>query len=288
MRKHFLILLAFATIFIAGLAPAWATPVTWGPGVWGTNPYDRNVTSAMNRVEQAIAPMSVPDEVKRLWLEAIRQHPEGTPFSIRPGMCFREMLSGSGLERRGVCVPQNVTLVPSAIAWEVAFEGYTYTLVLPDICHNWAWRSQAAPPPPREVTLEQECTTVSVEVRRGDILAPAIFAGGDLPHSDCWAFRRSDTWVMWPGGCQRCIDWDLPLARVSAADRRVQMPGRVEITETGTVWIRVPRQIEREGYHVAFYLVRGDLCSWGVIHSTDWVNHTFSIVERNWVFRRPE
>ena len=288
MRKQNLGLLLAALMFaIIGLStPANAQEYIWGSSQWGSNPFDRDRDSAIRRVEEGLRPMSLPQAAKDCLAEAVRRNPQGERHSIEDGDRFVEMQSGGGLEHNVLVrvgdSQQERGRVPSARKWECSIDGQTYTLVLPDICHNWAWFSE---PSPREVTSEEECTTVAVAVHEGDTLAPAVFTGGSLPPSRCWAFKQSGDWEAWPGGCDHCIQWAPALERVPSADRRVRMPGLVRIERTGTVWVRVPRQVEREGYHVAFILLRDGLCSWGVIHHSDWSEHAFTISEGNWVWR---
>lgn len=267
MRKLALILWALLAISFVVSTPAQATPVPWGPGVWGTNPFDRHVESALTRVEAAVTPMNVPSEVKRLWVEAVRHNPQGTPYSIRPGACFREMQSGTGLERRGVCVPRNVTLVPSAVSWYVDYQGTRYWLVLPDICHNWAWLSESAP----QETVSDGCAIVSVPVEQGDTLLVGAYSGAALAPSRCWALRnRSGEWEALPGGCAQCIPWDRVEQHIATADRQRRHETRI-VDRSGVVQVRVP--VGMESHYLAFYLVRGHRCTFHIVEPSDWADH---------------
>ncbi len=288
MRKLALILWALLTVNVMGLAPAVAE-TTWT--AWGSAPYAASPDAAVRQLPDALQALNVPESVRARFLEEVRAHPEGTRVYLNPGDRFMAMMSGGRAPHAMLDVvvgtnPVRPGVVQSAEAreWRVEQDGRTYVLVRPDICNNWAWYSV---PSPQEMTPEEECTVVEVAVHEGDTLAPAVFTGGSLPPSRCWAFKGSGDWEAWPGGCDHCINWTPALARVPEADRQVRMPGLVRIARSGTVWVRIPRQVESDGYHVAFVLIRDGLCSWGVIHHTSWSEHTFTISEGNWVWRRP-
>lgn len=293
MRKQNLkTLLVALTLFVVGwpaLAQAQEHCTTWNN--WGVDPYASSQDEAMEKLPQALQALNIPEPVRARLLEAVRANPQGTREYLNPGDRLEAMMWSPGGDTRGCVVvgehPVRPGVVESARTreWRVTYEGQVYVLILPDICKNWAWRIE---PSPREVTSEEECTTVQVAVHEGDTLAPAVFTGGTLPPSRCWAFKQSGDWEAWPGGCDQCIQWAPALARVPEADRNVRMPGLVRVARTGTVWVRIPRQVENDGYHVAFVLIRDGLCAWGVIHHSDWSEHNFTISEGNWQFRQPQ
>lgn len=282
LKKLIHILLAFAGITLAALTPACAADVVWGPQQWGTNKFDKvSSESAIRRIDEGINPMRVPNEVKALWKEAVRQNPEGTPYAIRPGQCFEEMQSGSGLEKRKSCVPTGAVTAPTAVSWVVSHGGQNYVLVLPDICFNWAWVSHSSPPE----TPSDECTTVEIPVQAGNTVVPAVFASGDLPTSGCWGIKRpGGDWVV-PRECHDCARWETLLADIRLP-RGLQVSWQTTVTATqaGSVWIRVPRAVETQ-HRVAIYLQRDGLCSWNVLEPRDWRDHTFRFSEADWKWK---
>lgn len=259
MKNWVLILLAVAGLNFATLAPAQAEDreYIWGSSQWGSNPFDRNRDSAIRRVEEALRPMSLPQAAKDCLLEAVRRDPQGARHSIEDGDRFVEMQSGGGLEHNVLVrvgeSQQERGRVPSARKWQCSIDGQTYTLVLPDICHNWAWTSEAipapapqreAPPPPVE-EHRSDCSAIRIDdAPRGAGMHVAVLATAPVPESECWAVGQGATgWHPWPTGCDSCsMRAFVELAETNHLPGRYQRVGRFRVVE-GPIYIRVPREV---------------------------------------------
>jgi len=284
-KLSLILLLAFAAVNVVALAPANAE-TTWT--TWGGAPYASSYEEAVRRLPDALHDLNIPEPVRVLFLEEVRRNPQGTRAYLTPGMRFLWMMTGGARPHamENVVVGRNpvrrgVVQAAEARGWRVVHEGRTYVLVLPDICYNWAWRTEA---PPQQEIAEEPCSIVTLTIPAGrhQLLFGGLSSAAPPP-SRCFAVRQGGEWEALPGGCIECISWDPVLARLpdsAAADRNVSMQSRIVVRAT-TVQIRVP--IWFETHHLGFYLLAEDgQCSWLVVEPTDWRSHTFPFSQWRW------
>ncbi len=286
LKKLTLILLAFAGITSATLAPANAE-ITWT--TWGEAPYASSYDEAVRRLPDALRTLNIPESVRTLFLEEVRRNPQGARVYLTPGNRFTAMMSGGRAPHamQDVVVGRNpvrrgAVQAAEAREWRVEYQGQIYILVLPEICFNWAWRQE---PRPQEIPVEEPCAvvTLTIEQGRGQLLFGGLSPTASPP-SRCFAVKQgSGEWEALPGGCIECVRWQPVLARLpesAAADRNVSMQSRIVIRAT-TVQVRVP--VWFESHHLGFYLLAEDgLCSWLVVQPTDWRSHAFSFRDWRW------
>lgn len=284
--KMIRILLALAVINIAGLAQAWGTEWTR----WGMDPYASSDIEAIRKLPDALLAMNVPEPVRVLFLEAVEADPEGDVMYLNPGDRYEAMMWTPGGDVRTDIVvgrhPVRRGVVESAEArgWRVEYEGRAYVLVLPEICFNWAWRSEPLPMPERVVVVPTlECAEIAIaDAQPGDRLSVAVLARGPLPPSECWAVGDGrGNWEDWPGECVEC-PWTYAQSLVHPARTQVRRSGRVTVASRGVV-IRVPILVaERDFVALCMERQRRRSCTYVVEPSDFGGRRGFSLPDWEW------
>lgn len=216
MKKILLALLAFLAISVGSQASA---QTVWRD--WGEAPFASSKEEAVRRLPDALRLLNVPEPVRALLEDAVRTTPNGVRTHIVPGDRFVAMMSRGDRVLSDVVVAEVPVTLPhgrtgavqaaNASMWEVTYEGQIYTLVLPDVCFNWSWRSR--PAPVQQEVIQPDCVELSVShISAGDRMTMRIRpSGAQLPPSQCWAYKQgSDAWQRWPE-CLTCFVAEGPM-----------------------------------------------------------------------------
>lgn len=261
MLRCILVSLMLAGVSLAMSAPAHAAAYAWSK--WGACKFAETESDALAKFEKAIAPMSMPEEVKAEFRRRIVTNSEkGSARTVKPGDHFQEMqscgghlITGKDGSRDGVDVKPYVGGSWASIEsteWTYDYQGKRYTLVLPGVCYNWAWEVSDIPVP--KEAPPPDCAELYVPVEPGDKLTVTILPAGYLsPRSVCSGIKQGDgSWTQQP--CLTCFD--------------VTTVGVTLGFDPDAITHEISVCIEREG--------KGRSCAI-VVEPKDWVDKKFTI-----------
>lgn len=229
-------LLALAFTALANSAFAAEESRQWDK--WNVAPYASSQEEACKKAPVAIDGFTMPAPVKEHFKKLLGATCKGgTEAWLAPGTSLEQMWSGKSGKKpphllNKVAVGELPVLkspdgrsyrkgavaeTAKALAWRVEHEGRAYTLYLPFVCFNWAWKFGVpplpqTPPAPAPVLITPPsppplvCATVEYTVEPGDEVRFAVLAQKRLPASACWQLCDGADCAAPPSPCDTC-DW---------------------------------------------------------------------------------
>lgn len=184
---------------------------------WGAAPYAATDSDAFSRLPEALVALGIPEELHGEFIQLVQENPDGlAEMRITADHDLIAMMSGES-DRPVMCNPtvadipvnQSGSIVQAARArvWTIEYEGEVFTLVLPEICRNWAWLVEPAQVI-QQAAPQEECAM---------ILYPAEYAAevrhflwsrtGSAEYSSCYALIQGDEQILTnpPSPCTDCV-----------------------------------------------------------------------------------
>lgn len=151
---------------------------------FGTAPYASSREEAMRTRESAFKALGLPEKVVTQLVLATDKAGEKTRINV--GDHLDTMLSKGGVAHRNVTVAfgspaKGMELAAPAEKWAVAWEGKTYTVLLPEVCNNWSSVVGTAPAPALPVAVTLPSLTTSSECPQGWTLTANAWTLESLP-----------------------------------------------------------------------------------------------------------
>lgn len=203
--KKILVIVVLA--LIATLASS-ALAAEWKWQHFGADPYAKSRTEAMRTRESAFHAMGLPDSVITQLMLATEK--PGEKIRLVNGDRLAVMLSKGSVVHKDVVVAfvkppisGKMEYAAPAEKWQVSVEGKIYVVILPEICNNWSYNWNPAPPP---ILPPEKCVELSFNAKIGGKVRWGIGSNhGPMPPSACNAQKQDDgPWTAWTGQCDDC------------------------------------------------------------------------------------
>ena len=204
----------FVVLVLVALATS--AQAEWKWQHFGADPYAKTREEAMQTRESAFSAMGLPESVIADFLRATEK--PGEKIRLVNGDHLVAMMSKGGVVHRDAVVafakpPVSGKMEYAAPAekWQISWEGKIYSIVLPEICHNWGYGWTPAPIPPTcpecPKPVVEKCVELSFNASVGGKVRWGVASNhGPLPPSVCNAQRQGDgPWTAWAGWCDDCI-----------------------------------------------------------------------------------
>jgi hypothetical protein len=246
--------------FISSRAEA-AEPFEWqNPG---DNPFADTRAEAMARREEAFRRLGFTEAQIEAFI--LQTDKPSAVVQIHSGSTLGGMVGGGGKDYfdfpvNFVRAKPSLPVSAEAEMWQIEWEGQIYTIYLPTICNNWAFKVESA-----------QCAVAQYETEVGDEFKFVVLTEGSyLPASACWEVCDGESCSAPPTPCTDGCNWSGIRESVPAEFSFAAHSGAYT-TKSRLQTIRFPREVMQE--YLGACVTRNDAQHNGIlVRPEDWVN----------------